>query len=105
MVKQIDVLALAELLRAADPVELYDVRTPLEWATASIEGAIPFDEAAQRRIASLPLDTPLLFLCHHGIRSQHAAAYYASHGYVDVTNVEGGIDAWSLHVDPGVPRY
>ena len=60
---------------------------------------------AQRRIAELSPETPLVFICHHGIRSQQAAMYFAAQGFTDVANVEGGIDAWSRLVDPAVPRY
>ena len=49
--------------------------------------------------------TPLYFHCHHGQRSQQAAAFFLSHGFSNVYNVSGGIDAWSLEVDPSVPRY
>ena len=31
--------------------------------------------------------------------------YFAQQGFSDVYNVVGGIDAWSLEVDPAVPRY
>ena len=38
-------------------------------------------------------------------RSQQAAAFFLSHGFHNVYNVSGGIDAWSLEIDPTVPRY
>jgi len=48
---------------------------------------------------------PLLIHCHHGGRSGHATDFLLRNGYSDVTNVAGGIDAWSLEIDPSIPRY
>ena len=44
-------------------------------------------------------------MCHHGIRSMHAAMALAERGHRDITNMTGGIDLWSHQVDPAVPRY
>jgi rhodanese-related sulfurtransferase len=43
--------------------------------------------------------------CHHGPRSTRACALLREHGFERVENLAGGIDAWSLTVDPSVPRY
>jgi rhodanese-related sulfurtransferase len=43
--------------------------------------------------------------CHHGVRSQAGAALLERLGFKDVVSLAGGIDAWSLLVDPRVPRY
>ena len=48
---------------------------------------------------------PLLIQCHHGGRSARAAAWLLSQGFADVTNLAGGIDAWSALVDDSIPRY
>ena len=53
----------------------------------------------------LPKNTPIAFLCHHGTRSRSAAEHFVSQGFSKIYNVEGGIDAWSVKVDPTVPRY
>ena len=50
-------------------------------------------------------DTPLVFHCHHGGRSQQAAEYFLDQGFTRVANLRGGIEAWSVEVDPQVPRY
>jgi rhodanese-related sulfurtransferase len=44
-------------------------------------------------------------VCHHGVRSAHAALFLQRQGFDAVWNLEGGIDAWSAQVDPSVPRY
>ena len=84
---------------------LFDVRTPGEQQTAAIADARLLDDDTREHIASLPRDTPLYFMCHHGGRSQAAADQFLREGFKRVYNVEGGIDAWSTQVDPGVARY
>jgi rhodanese-related sulfurtransferase len=58
------------------------------------------------RVAELPRDRPIVVMCHHGVRSAHVVAYLReAHGFEQVVNLSGGIDAWSCDVDPRVPRY
>lgn len=104
-VKQMDALSLNANREAGEPVYLFDVRGPDERAKAQIEAAVPFDAAAERLIATLPKDTALVFHCHGGGRSQVVAERYRLRGFTNVFNLAGGIDAWSLYVDPTVPRY
>lgn len=72
---------------------------------AKIEGARLLDDALQAELEGLPRDTSLVFQCHHGHRSQRAAEHYLTKGFRDVSNLAGGIEAWSTQVDPDVPRY
>lgn len=90
---------------AAGPVHLYDVRTPREREIAKIPGATLLDQTTRDQILALERDTPLVFHCHHGGRSQQAAEYFLAQGFTRVANLRGGIDAWSVEVDPTVPRY
>jgi rhodanese-related sulfurtransferase len=84
---------------------LLDVREPFEVATAHIEGAlhIPMGQIVSR-IDEVPRDARILCLCHHGGRSAQVAGFLAGQGF-DVANVAGGIDHWSMTVDPDIPRY
>jgi monothiol glutaredoxin len=104
-VKQVEVGEIKRQLDAGELREFFDVRTPEERAKASIPGTRLMTEAEAERISTLPKDTPLVFHCHHGGRSQAAAEHFAGLGFTDVSNVVGGIDAWSLEIDPEVPRY
>ena len=56
-------------------------------------------------IHALPRNTLLVFLCHHGNRSQAAAEQFRPLGFSALHNVVGGIDAWSRDVDPRIPVY
>ena len=104
-VKQMDVSTLNANIEAGDAIYLFDVRGPDERAKAKIKAAVPLDTAAERLIETLPKDTLIVFHCHSGGRSQVAAERYRLRGFVNVYNLAGGIDAWSIHVDPTVPRY
>ena len=87
-----------------------DVREPWEVKTASVRPdgfalvAIPMNEIPGR-LGELDPDKSIACLCHHGARSQHVAAFLAGHGFTNVVNLAGGIDAWSVQVDAAVPRY
>jgi len=104
-VRQIDVQELKALLDAGGPLELWDVRSESEWRTAKIEGARLLDQAGVDHIEGLDRSTPLVFHCHHGMRSQSAAQHFVAKGFTNVSNVVGGIDAWSAMIDPTVRRY
>jgi monothiol glutaredoxin len=97
--------ALKAMMDSGERFELYDVRTPEEHARARIAGARLLDDETLRHVAALDKDTPLVFHCHHGGRSQAAAERFVRDGFKRVYNLTGGIDAWSTSVDSSVPRY
>ncbi len=90
---------------AAGTIALIDVRPAAERALAAVAGARALEAEGYEALAQLPRDTALAFLCHHGVSSRGAAERFAAHGFRQVFNVEGGIDAWAREVDPGLPRY
>jgi rhodanese-related sulfurtransferase len=59
----------------------------------------------ESRLGELDPDADVAFLCHHGVRSLRAAALARAHGLARAVSVAGGIDLWSLSVDPSVARY
>jgi rhodanese-related sulfurtransferase len=92
--------------RIAQGAVLLDVREPWEIATAQVPGSmvIPMREIPQR-LGELDPDADIICMCHHGMRSQQVAFFLARAGFARVSNLSGGIDAWSRAVDPAVPRY
>ncbi|HMN42377.1 MAG TPA: rhodanese-like domain-containing protein [Phycisphaerales bacterium] len=95
---------------AAAPI-LLDCRKPEEWQVARIAGAvlIPMGEI-EKRADELETDEgtrdrPIIVHCHHGVRSMRVTAALRAMGFSDVRSMAGGIDLWSIDVDPGVPRY
>lgn len=104
-VQQLSAPALKSMIDDGVPLHLIDVRTAWEFKIASVSGARLLDAAYRREVMQLPRDTNLVFVCHHGIRSQYAAEEFYRMGFSSVFNVEGGIEAWSETVDKTVPRY
>jgi len=104
-IRQLSAPDLKALLESGAAIELVDVRTEDERAMASIEGSRLLDQAYHDALLLRDRDAALVFQCHHGIRSQQAAEYFRSQGFRNLSNLRGGIDAWSLLVDPSVPRY
>jgi monothiol glutaredoxin len=104
-VQVVSVTQLKALLDQGKVPYLFDVRTDDERARAKLAASKHYDESAQLLLKDLPRDTPVYFMCHHGGRSQQAAEHYLRQGFTQVYNVAGGIEAWSLQVDPSVPRY
>jgi rhodanese-related sulfurtransferase len=58
-----------------------------------------------QRLDELPRTQPVVCICHHGVRSAQVVAFLMRHGWTDVYNLAGGIEAWSTQVDARVPRY
>jgi monothiol glutaredoxin len=104
-IRQLSAPELKAMLDSGAPLELVDVRTEEERAVASIDGFRLLDQACHDALLQLDRETPIVFQCHHGIRSQHAAEYFQQQGFRNLFNLQGGIDAWSLLVDRSIPRY
>jgi rhodanese-related sulfurtransferase len=105
---EIDVHEAKALLGSTRRVRLVDCREPDEFAICKIEGAEPVPLSAFALEAPVKLadpDATILIYCHHGMRSARAADWLSQRGYSDVRSLRGGIDAWSVEIDPGVPRY
>ncbi len=103
---EIDVEQLKAWLDDGHDVDIVDVREPHENAICRIEGSrlLPMRQIA-RSIDGLDNKALTVVHCHHGPRSSQVVAYLRRQGFDRVTNLGGGIDAWSLRVDPTVPRY
>ncbi len=98
-----DAAALLQQKRA----RLIDVREPWELAAARIEGSLslPMGDVPARAHHELDPDERLLVICHHGLRSMNVAVWLRNQGFEQAQSLRGGIDAWSLEVDPTVGRY
>jgi rhodanese-related sulfurtransferase len=103
---EIEAAELKQRLDRGDELVVLDVREPEEVALASFPAAmhIPMGDIPSR-MTELDPDVEWVIVCHHGIRSAQVAMYLARMGFERVSNLSGGIDAWSLTVDPSTPRY
>jgi len=97
---------LAAALKSDSEAKLVDIRTREEYDAVHIDGAIFFtQELMQEILMKWDRRALLAIIDHQGARSMDAAAYFAGHGFENVRAVRGGIDAWSLEIDPNLPRY
>ena len=92
---------------AGEKFRLIDVRELSEHRTAKIEGSElkPLGQIAGWAPELADKDEEIVLHCHHGMRSDRACQYLAAQGFTNVKNLVGGIDEWSLKIDPLVPRY
>jgi rhodanese-related sulfurtransferase len=97
---------LAAKVRQGDPVFLLDVRHEWEHQLARLpdHAVIPLHELPAR-LEELQQDARIVCYCHHGVRSLSAAAILRQAGFAHAVSLAGGIDRWSLLIDPSVPRY
>jgi rhodanese-related sulfurtransferase len=108
MIREMTVRDLAMRLENGEEFYLLDVRQPAEHAITALPGSklIPLNELLARAgEIDAPAGVPIVVYCHHGVRSQHGAAALMRLGHREVYSLAGGIDAWSIEVDPLVPRY
>lgn len=105
-VKHITATELKTKLTAFNDLFLLDVREPVEYQHARIEDSIliPLNQIPQR-LHEIAYDKEVVTICHHGMRSLQAANFLTQVGFKNVSNLVGGIDAWSIECDNSVPRY
>lgn len=98
----------AELKRRLDagsPLTLVDVREPSEFEICNLGGTlIPLGKLDQRH-GELDRSIPIVVHCKMGGRSAKAVQLLRDAGFADVSNLKGGITAWSKQIDDSVPRY
>lgn len=87
-------------------VLLLDVREPYEYGMSKLENSklIPLGKL-RSRMGEMDKNANVVVYCHHGFRSAVAVNFLRGNGFRRVRNLRGGIEAWSLEVDPSTPRY
>jgi adenylyltransferase/sulfurtransferase len=98
-------VALASRLHA-HRIALIDVREPYEWAIAHLADArlIPLS-TLPGAVGTLDRDAEIVVYCHHGSRSEMAVEWMREQGFTRARNLVGGIDRWTLDVEPALRRY
>jgi len=96
-------------LDEGEKLKLIDVREAFEHQLTRIEGAelIPMNTVPQRvqEIDAQAESATLVIFCHHGMRSLNVADWLRRQGVENCQSMSGGIERWSLEIDPKVPRY
>ena len=98
---------LKERLDRGDPLVLLDVREGTEIEICSLPGIthIPLGELSLRH-TELDPEAEIVCICHHGIRSAHAANGLSRLGFDGpLWNLTGGMEAWAVDIDSAMARY
>tara|TARA_B100001059_G_C17530939_1_gene425495 strand:- start:276 stop:629 length:354 start_codon:yes stop_codon:yes gene_type:complete len=105
ILKSINAHELKKLINEKSNFTLLDVRedSELKIAKIKISKHIPMGEISTR-IEEIDIETPIIVMCHSGVRSARVCQYLTENGY-DASNLTGGINSWSTDVDPSVPIY
>jgi adenylyltransferase/sulfurtransferase len=103
---QISAKEVNERITRGENVLLVDVREPWEYELCRIPGSklIPLG-ALPANVNTLLDSENVICYCHHGMRSLDAAAWLRQQGVESAKSMAGGIESWSVEVDPTVPRY
>jgi rhodanese-related sulfurtransferase len=105
-IEEIDPTEFKRRLDLGHSLRLLDVREPWEVAIASLPQAlnIPLNELPQR-LQELDPKVDTVVMCKAGGRSRRAAAFLVARGFERVSNLTGGIDAWTHEIDPTLQTY
>jgi rhodanese-related sulfurtransferase len=95
-----------ERVDRGENVFLVDVREPWEYELCHIGGAklMPMG-SIPANLQALDVDEDVVCYCHHGTRSMDVAVWLRGQGVQRAKSLAGGIDRWSVEIDPRVPRY
>ena len=92
---------------AGENLLLLDVRQLEEYEVCHMDNTVLLPMGMVDRNLSRLKDREeaIIVICHHGIRSLNVAAWLRDSGVLRVQSMAGGVDAWSLRIDPRMPRY
>ncbi len=105
-IQHLSPVEVAALLASDAAPIIIDVREQWEYDLAHLPESmlVPLN-TLPTRVNDLDPSRSYALLCHHGMRSEMAANWLLQHGFNSLINIDGGIDAWSMDVDPALPRY
>ena len=104
-IPQVSPKDLKKRIDAGEDVFILDVREPFEYQIANIGGVLIPQNDVPKRIGEIDRNREIVVQCKSGGRSQRIAEYLLQSGFPRVSNLAGGILAWSDEVDPKVPKY
>lgn len=104
--KSISPATLKTKLDAGEKPRLLDVREAWEYDLCSIEGSTNISMSnIEKMLNEFKADDEIIVICHHGMRSFQVANYLEGKDYSNITNLEGGVDAWANSVDADMAQY
>jgi rhodanese-related sulfurtransferase len=107
MIKEVSAREFLDRRGGGDDLTLLDVREDWEIAVAPVPTAtvhIPMG-AISARLGELDPQRETVVICRSGGRSAQVAQFLERQGFSSVSNLAGGILAWSRELDPTIPQY
>ena len=112
---EVSVQEVAQKVENGDKFVWIDVREPreLELSHYNVDGIlnVPLSEVGRQQLAALPeavtvdKNAEIVVSCHHGGRSAQMVMFLRSQGWTNAVNLDGGIHAWAIEIDPSVGTY
>jgi rhodanese-related sulfurtransferase len=103
---EITPLEVKERLARGEKLLLVDVREVWEHAQCRIDGALHIPMGSiPSNLPRLDTEVDVICYCHHGMRSLDVANWLRAQGVKGAKSMSGGIDRWSIEIDPKVQRY
>jgi rhodanese-related sulfurtransferase len=94
-IKEVDAFGLQQMQTRGEVV-MIDVRTDVEFAHGSIQGAKHLPLHMLPLMADqLENEKPVVLICRSGARSAQACAFLAQKGFNNVYNLRGGVMGWA----------
>jgi hydroxyacylglutathione hydrolase len=91
----LDQITVNDLYSLRHDLQVLDTRDRNEWNEGHIQGAINIPYyAIEQRLPELKPDQPLAVICGSGLRSTIASSLLQRHGFTQLFNVVGGMEAW-----------
>jgi rhodanese-related sulfurtransferase len=105
---EVDCQTVSKKLSAGESFLLLDCREEEEHKLVHITAAklLPMSQL-ESRVGELAAHKggEIIVHCHHGGRSLRVAKLLRAQGFAKVASMAGGIDQWSVEIDPKLPRY
>ena len=105
--QEMTVQELFKKIKKEEDIFILDVRNLNEYETCRIEGSmlIPMSNIPTN-IKHIPKDKTVVVYCHHGFRSASVIEYLSqNHGFINLQNLTGGINAWANEIDETMAIY
>ena len=106
MIQQVSPTELQEKIQSGKKPFLLDVREEFERDICKLtdDKHIPMKEIPMR-YSELDSSSEIVVYCRSGQRSMNVCNFLAQAGFEKISNLAGGILAWSDQIDPSLPKY
>ena len=103
--KEITVQELKEKKESGDDFFLLDVREGFEYMISNLDGEhIPLgDLSSKMDEIKTHKNSEVVVMCRSGGRSGKAVELLEKEGFSNISNLKGGITAWSKEIDTSIP--